>query len=100
MDDYPIVPHEEATGADCCGFIVARVQGETANLVCNECGAIIDTVPADTIDVVMKALASDAICSARCPRCGEVNAFPGFSSIDAFVCAQCGEGVEVSSSAQ
>jgi hypothetical protein len=38
-----MVPHEEL-GADCCGFIIARVRGSEADLMCNECGALIKSV--------------------------------------------------------
>lgn len=91
----PMVPHEDP-GADCCGFIIAELRGTEADLVCNECGAVVATVPADRIDAAMRAIAPNAICSARCLHCGAVNTFPGFTSIDAFICAQCGEGVAVS----
>jgi len=30
-----------------------------------------------------------------CPRCQHVNEFPGWSSIDIFICDGCGEPVEV-----
>ena len=89
-----MVPHEEL-GEDCCGFIIAMVRGSEADLVCNECGALIKIVPADQVQAALVAIAPEAICSARCPHCGAVNTFPGFSSIEAFVCAQCGEGVAV-----
>jgi hypothetical protein len=39
----PIVPHEVAR-VDCCGCIVANVEGETVKLFCNECGAVVGTV--------------------------------------------------------
>jgi hypothetical protein len=32
--------------------------------------------------------------TARCPHCGEMNAFPGFSEIFAYVCNHCGLGVD------
>jgi hypothetical protein len=30
----------------------------------------------------------------RCPHCGELNAFPGFEQILAYVCQHCGMGVD------
>jgi hypothetical protein len=40
----PIVPHETVTGVDCCGCIVAAVEGTNVELQCNECGAVMGVV--------------------------------------------------------
>lgn len=40
---FPITPHE-VTGAKCCGYVVPRVTGNDAELVCNECGAVVGVV--------------------------------------------------------
>ena len=40
---FPIIPHE-STGADCCGCIVVKVTGKDAELLCNECGAVVGVV--------------------------------------------------------
>jgi hypothetical protein len=37
---FPIIPHESA-GVDCCGCIVVNASGRDAELVCNECGAVV-----------------------------------------------------------
>ena len=34
--------------------------------------------------------------SARCPHCGDLNVFPHFDQILAYVCQHCGEGVVAS----
>ena len=39
----PIIPHEVATGTDCCGCLIVRVRGDQADITCNECGAVIRT---------------------------------------------------------
>jgi hypothetical protein len=39
----PIIPHESA-GVDCCGCIVVVVRDSDAELVCNECGAVVGVV--------------------------------------------------------
>jgi len=49
---------------------------------------------------LMMEVAAGTICSARCPHCGALNTFPGLSSIDAFVCSECGEGVVLDRPAQ
>jgi uncharacterized protein with PIN domain len=90
-----IVPHE-SLGADCCGCIVAVKRGDEADLVCNECNALIRTVPASKVEQALAQLTpSHEICSARCPHCGALNLFPGFSAMHAFTCRECGEGVAI-----
>jgi hypothetical protein len=95
--DYPIIPHESVEKVDCCGCLFVHVRGNEADITCNECGSVIRTVLAQEAVAVMEALMMEvvagAICSARCPHCGALNTFPGFSAIDAFVCSECGEGV-------
>ena len=97
---FPIVPHEVATGADCCGCLVVQVHGDQAYITCNECGAIVRTVPVKLASAVMVEMASTVICSVRCTNCGALNIFPGFSAIEAFICSECGEGVAVTMSVQ
>ena len=96
---HPIIPHEDVADVDCCGCLFVQVRGEQAEITCNECGAVNRTVPAEEAAAVMAGLmmevASQAICSVRCPHCGALNAFPGFSAIEAFVCSECSEGVAV-----
>jgi uncharacterized protein (DUF983 family) len=63
--------------------------------VCNECGAVLRTVPAAELPKVLHQmeLALPAA-SALCPHCGSVNLFPGFEEIFAFSCKECGRFVE------
>jgi hypothetical protein len=44
----PIVAHED-TAVDCCGCIVARVDGANVELQCNECGAVVGVVQIDVL---------------------------------------------------
>jgi hypothetical protein len=44
----PIVAHEDA-GVDCCGCIVAKVDGRNVELQCNECGAVVGVVQIDVL---------------------------------------------------
>jgi|SRR6516165_8487659 hypothetical protein len=92
---YLIVPHEIATGADCDGCLIIEERGNVADLKCNSCGAVVDTVPIDRAGVRLIELGSEEICTARCSRCGATNVFRGFTVIEAFVCEECGEGVNV-----
>ena len=93
--EYLIVPHEVATGAECDGCLIMEERGDVADLKCNSCGAVVDTVPLDRVGTRLMALASDEICCEWCPHCGTLNTFPGFSAIEAFICQECGEGVNV-----
>jgi hypothetical protein len=74
--------------------LIVQVRGDQAEITCNECGAVVRTVPVEQAPAVMVRLAaSGEICSARCTHCVALNTFPGFSAIDAFICSECGEGV-------
>ena len=93
--EYLIVPYKVAPGADCDGRLIVEEHGDMDDLKCNSCGAVIDTVPIDRAGLRLMELASDEICSARCPHCGATNVFRGFTVIEAFVCQECGKGVNV-----
>ena len=53
--------NEIATGADCDGCLVVKERGDVADLKCNSCGAMIDTVPLDRVGTRSMELASDEI---------------------------------------
>jgi hypothetical protein len=93
--EYLIVPHEVATGADCDGCFTVEERGDVADLRCNSCGLVVDTVPIDRAGARLMELASTEISTATCPHCGALNTFPGFTAIEAFVCQECGEGMNV-----
>jgi hypothetical protein len=44
QQQFPIIPHESASGVDCCGCIVVVQRGNDAELRCNECGAVVSVV--------------------------------------------------------
>ena len=44
----PIVAHEDA-GVDCCGCIIAAVDGTNVELRCNECGAVVGVIQIDIL---------------------------------------------------
>ena len=101
MFDYPIIPHMDVGDPDCCGCLIVRVRSDKAEIVCNECAVVIRTVPVAEVESVMEELArTDTICSAKCPHCGAVNTFAGWSVVEAFVCSLCGEGIHVVVSVQ
>jgi hypothetical protein len=92
-DWLPIIPHE-SLGTGCCGCLVVRVNNDETDIVCNECGEVIRTVRAGDIQAVMSEMTqTDIVGSAVCTHCGALNTFPGMSSVEAFICSECGEGV-------
>jgi hypothetical protein len=74
------------------------MRGDEADITCNECGAIVRTVPVPdlqrTYDEIELSL--DATATEMCPRCGRVNIFPGWSSMMAYTCRGCGNIVRTS----
>ncbi len=91
------LPHSSFGDPDCCGCLNGIICGDQADIVCNECEAIVRTVPVadlqQTFDEMELTLEMD---SAMCPHCGAVNLFPGFSRILAFTCKECGEVARLS----
>jgi hypothetical protein len=102
MPDYPIlVGHCDFGDPDCCGIIMPVVRGEQCDLVCNECRAVIATVPAvEAEQTLLRMAMSEGICTETCPHCGAINTFPGFTSMEAYTCRQCGTGVVLQRSMQ
>ncbi len=78
MREYPtIAAHSDYGAADCCGIIMPVHRGDMADLTCNECGAVVDTVDAGQADGVLLRMAlSGGVCSETCPQCAVVNTFP------------------------
>jgi hypothetical protein len=72
------------------------VNGDQADIVCNECRAVIRTVRVGDVQSVMSEMAqTDVISSARSTHCSALalNTFPRMSSVEAFICSECGEGI-------
>src|SRR4029453_13546046 len=84
-----IVPHGTVAGLDCCGCIIAPVDGIDVELRCNECGAVVGVVHLD----ILKGLLGLECATTTCPYCGKVNTFPGFTKVSTYVCAECGKAV-------
>src|SRR6266849_7412295 len=85
----PIVPHGAVAGVDCCGCIIAAVDGSNVELRCNECEAVVGVVHLD----ILKGLLGLECATTSCPHCGKVNTFPGFTKVSTYVCAECGKSV-------
>ena len=72
------------------------LRGDQVDIVCNECDAVLRTVPVAEIRRTLDEMElSLDVASELCPECGSVNLFPGFSRMLAFRCRECGEGVKI-----
>ena len=96
MRDEQIVgtalPHSSFGAPDCCGCLNGIIRGDRADIVCNECEALVQTVPATNLQKTFDQMELTLdVASAICPRCGAVYLAPGFSELIAFVCDGCGE---------
>jgi hypothetical protein len=90
------IPHADFGKPDCCGCLVGIIRGEEAEIVCNECAAVIRTVPAAELQQTLTEMELTLDCSsALCPHCGAANLFPGFSRMIAFTCRECGRACYV-----
>ena len=88
------LPHSEFGDPECCGCLSGVIRGDQADIVCNECGTVLRTVPAANVGQTLTELEITLdVASAMCPHCGLVNLFPGFSKMLAFTCQQCGKAV-------
>ena len=87
------IPH---TNPECCGFLQGVRRGDSADIECNDCGAMIGSVPANDLTRILAQLeASLDIATVMCPHCRAINLFPGFTEMLAFTCRECGERVSV-----
>ncbi len=94
--EWPILAHADFGDPECCGCLFPVARGDQIDIVCNECAAILRTVQVADIRTTFDAMeASLDVASEKCPHCGQVNLFPGFSRMLAFVCRECGEGVSL-----
>jgi hypothetical protein len=83
----PIASHE-AAGVECCGCIVAAVEGDNVELRCNECGSVVGVIQIETLP---ELLGLEGV-AGTCPHSDHVNGFQGFRELKAYVCSACGAG--------
>lgn len=95
-----ILPHSDFGDPECCGCLIAATVGDSAEIICNECGVVVRTVPTTDLRKTLTEMElSLDVASGICPHCLSVNLFPGFTRIESFVCKQCGLGVAQAQSA-
>jgi hypothetical protein len=74
----PIIPHSDFGDVDCCGCLFGIGRGDQADIVCNECNAIVRTVPVADLERTLREMELQGdVASAICPRCGAVHLAPG-----------------------
>jgi hypothetical protein len=63
------------------------IRGHQADIVCNECGNVLRTVPLANVGQTLTELEITLeVATEMCPHCGSVNLFPGFAKMLAFTC--------------
>ena len=69
---------------------------EYFEFVCKTCHSILLTFQRLGTERPDNKLAEIPAVSARCPHCGDLNVFPHFDQILAYICQHCGESVDAS----
>jgi hypothetical protein len=82
------LPHSDFGDPDCCGCLNGVIRGDQADIVCNECGTVLRTVPAANVGQTLTELEITLeVASEMCSHRGSMNLFPGFSKMIAFILA-------------
>jgi hypothetical protein len=85
------LPHSCFGAPSCCGCLDAIFREDEAEIVCNECNAVIRKLPSEELrQTLTKMELSLDVSTATCPNCGAVKVAPGFSNLLAFTCERCG----------
>jgi uncharacterized protein (DUF983 family) len=67
------------------------VRGDQGYIECNDCDALVRAMPAADLKQVLNEMeASLEVANEKCPHCGNLNLFPGFSQMDVYTCRGCG----------
>jgi hypothetical protein len=91
-----VLPHSDFGAPECSGLLLPFEPGDFADIVRNECGAIIKTVNAADLRRAFDEMQLNLdVASERCPFCSSVKLLPGFSQMLAFTCRLCGRDVVV-----
>ena len=79
-DNLPIVPHSDHGDEECCGCLYPVERGDLADLVCNECGALIQTVPIGEVEPTLLRSRATPVEFARLTTA--VNLYVDFNWVD------------------
>src|SRR5690348_3038211 len=95
------LPHSSFGGEGCCGYLNGIVRGRQAEIACDECQAVVRTVPASDLQSTLNRMElSLDVASALCPYCGSAHLAPRFSKLTAFICENCRNLVTLSDDPQ
>jgi hypothetical protein len=73
------MPHSCFGDDDRCGCLEGFIRGDEADIVCNECGGLMLTVPTVDLERTLTEMELTLdICSELCPHCGKANGISGF----------------------
>jgi hypothetical protein len=85
------LPHWALGAPRCTGTLDGIVRGDPAEIVCNECNAVIRSVPSTELRQMLTEMElSLDVSTATCSVCGAVKVRPGLATLLAFTCEQCG----------
>jgi ribosomal protein S27E len=62
------LPHSEFGDPECCGCLNSVIRGDQADIVCNECGTVLRTVPAANVGQTLTELEIALDVAAKCAR--------------------------------
>jgi hypothetical protein len=95
--EYPpfLIPHSDHGAPRCSGLLFPVTRDGRADFICNDCGAVVRTVPLAEVDAIVEQMRADKGegVALVCPHCGKTNEFPGYSQMFAFTCRHCGKAV-------
>jgi hypothetical protein len=87
-----LVPHAEHGDPKCPGLLHAFIENGLANIYCNECRTIVQTVATELLPDTLEELEDSSTAAvATCQHCGDEHRVIGLDTIFAFVCPQCGK---------
>jgi hypothetical protein len=85
------LPHSSFGAPKCCGCLDGIVRGDQADIVCNECNAVVRRVSSAELRLSLTEMErSLEVSTAICPNCRAVKVARGFSMLLAFTCEECG----------
>jgi hypothetical protein len=91
------LPHSEFGDPECCGCLDGHVRGDESDIICNECGVLIGTVPTKNLEKALNDMELTLdFCTQICRHCGKASVISGFTMMLAYTCQECGELVRLS----
>lgn len=89
-----VLPHVDFGAPDCWGCLNAVLRGDQADIACNECGAVVRTVPVGAVQQTLTEMELTLdVCTEMCPHCRKVSLFSGYSKMDVYTCPECSKTV-------